>query len=167
MNRRDALIALAGAASLVPGVLLSGARPVWAQTPEAPEAYRASVLTVGGFSLRSSQLALDKAANAGVRNFAQLEVEEQIATAAALGAQPEAVPIRESDAAILAQLQAADGAAFDAMYLQGQIAGHEELLRINQAYAKVGADPVGQAVAILAVPAIHTHLGILAGLRRA
>ncbi len=164
MDRRTALMALAGAASLAPTLL--SASPAWARS-SSPNNYRASVLAIGGFSLLSSQLAVKKANNGGLRNFAQLEVEEQIATASALGGRPGQAPIRERDAAMLAKLQAVDGPAFDAMYLQGQVLGHEELLRINRAYAKRGGDPVGQAVAILAVPAIRTHLSILSGLRGA
>lgn len=166
MNRRNALMALAGAASLAPGLLISG-RPAAARMVNSPETYRGTVLAIGGFSLLASQLALNKAANPGLRNFAKLEAEEQIATASALGARPEAVALQPRHAELLAQLQAADGAAFDALYLQGEILGHEELLRVNKAYSRTGADPVGQAVAIVAVPAIHTHLGILTGLRQA
>ena len=51
--------------------------------------------------------------------------------------------------------------------MRGQIAGHEELLALNTAYAQGGVDTVGRAVANLAVPSIQTHLSILGRLRRA
>ena len=119
---------------------------------------------VGGFSLQTSQLALKRAQNARVRDFAQLEANEQTAVAAALGAQPGSVPPGQDEAAMLQQLASLSGREFEHMYVEGQIKGHRQLLELNQANEGSG-DPVSRAVAIVSVPSIQTHLQILSGLR--
>jgi len=40
-----------------------------------------------------------------------------------------------------------------------------KLLALNSSYARRGRDPVGRAVATVAVPSIQTHLTILRGLK--
>jgi putative membrane protein len=125
-----------------------------------------SLLSVGGFSLQSSQIALQRSRNAQVRNFAQLEANEQAAVAAALGAQPGSVPPTEEQAAMLQQLASLSGRQFDHMYITGQIQGHRQLLELSSAAAQ-GGDPVSRAVGTVSVPAIQTHLEILSRLRGA
>ena len=124
-----------------------------------------SVLMVGGFSLQTSQLALQRSRNGRIREFAELEANEQAAVAAALGAQPGSVPPSQEQAAMLQQLASLSGRQFDRMYIAGQIQGHQQLLELNQANAQGGGDNVSRAVAIVSVPAIQTHLTILAHLR--
>ena len=81
MDRRAALVALAGA--------IPFARTALAQTgPIGPDQYRLMALMGGDFAIRTSQLALQKGQSAGVRQFAQLEINEQTAVAASLSATP-------------------------------------------------------------------------------
>jgi putative membrane protein len=75
--------------------------------------------------------------------------------------------MRPDQAQIVQQLSAVQGTRFDRAYVQGQIAGHEELLTLNSGYAQSGGDSLGRAVANVAVPSIQTHLTILGRLRRA
>jgi putative membrane protein len=119
----------------------------------------------GEFAMQTSQLALERSRNARVREFAQLEINEQLAYAAALGARPGSASLRPDHAQMLQQLQGMTGSSFDRMYVQGQIMGHEELFALNSAYAQAGYDTQGRSVAILAVPSIQTHLTILSRLR--
>lgn len=122
-------------------------------------------LMVGNFSMQTSQLALQRSRNSRVRNFAQLETNEQAAFAAALGAQPGSVPLSQEEAAMLQQLASLSGHQFDRMYVVGQIQGHNQLLELNSALAQGGGDGLSRAVATVSVPAIQTHLQILSGLR--
>ena len=86
----------------------------------------------GDFATVTSQLALRKGTKPVVKAFAQLEIDEQAAVAAAFGTRPGAAGLRPDHALIVQRLEAADGAAFDAMYVDGQILGHRELLRIHR-----------------------------------
>lgn len=157
MQRRAFMLATLGAG-------LVGATAARAQFPGEAGGGAARVLMVGGFSLQTSQLALQRSRNARIRDFAQLEANEQTAVAAALGAQPGSVPLSQDEAAMLQQLASLSGRQFDHMYVTGQIEGHRQLLELNTANQAAG-DPVGRAVAIVSVPSIQTHLQILSGLR--
>jgi putative membrane protein len=65
------------------------------------------------------------------------------------------------------KLKAAQGPAFDAMYIEGQIEGHRELLKIHKAYARNGQDPMARGASIVGVTGIQTHLAMLQGIRQA
>lgn len=158
LDRRTALMALVGAATLAPAAALAQAA---APAIVDPTQFRTMALMGGEFALRTSQLALERSRNPRIREFAQLEANEQVSYAAALGAEPGGVPLRPDHAQMLAQLSSLSGPRFDAMYVRGQIMGHEELLALNSAYARNGLEPQGRSVATLAVPSIQTHLTIL------
>lgn len=161
MHRRSMLLALAGAVSTAPVV------PAQAFFLGSPDQFRVSELMGGEFAILTSHLALERSRNTAVRNFAQLEINEQTAVAAALGTTPGGVRPRPDQLAIVQQLQATPpGRQFDRAYVEGQLAGHEEMLALNTAYAQNGADPRGRAVATVAVPSIQTHLSILSNLQR-
>ena len=165
MDRLNLLASLAGAVALAPLAVQaqSGAAIVL-----GPEQFRLVALEGGEFAMQTSRVALERSRNPAVRQFAQLEINEQTAFAASLGARPGTVPLRSDHAAMLQQLASLQpGPRFDQLYVQGQIMGHQELLQINGAYAQAGSDTLGQAVANLAVPSIQTHLTILDRLRRA
>lgn len=165
IDRRTALMALIGAVSLAPGAVLAQTAAVPAAVVSSPMQFRTTVLMTGGFAMQTSQVALERSRNPQVREFAQLEINEQMALAAALGASPGSTPLRPDHAQMLQQLQSMTGRSFDRMYVQGQIMGHNEALALTSAYAQSGFDTQGRSVAILAVPSIQTHLTILSGLR--
>ncbi len=123
------------------------------------------VLMGGDFATASSQLALERASNSAVRTFAELEIAEQAAVAMAFGSEPGAAGMSEEHTAMLAELEAAEGADFDMMYIEGQIAGHEELLALNRDYAESGDDPMARGASMVGVPAIQTHLSLLQSIR--
>ncbi len=162
LDRRTALMALVGAVSLAPSAVL--AQGATAPVVSDPSQFRTMALMGGEFAMQTSQVALERSRNARVREFAQLEINEQIAYAAALGAQPGSVALRPDHAQMLQQLQAMSGSSFDRMYVRGQIMGHNELLALNSAYSQAGFENQGRSVATLAVPSIQTHLTILSRL---
>lgn len=159
MHRRN-LMAGAAALTLLPAI-------AHAQT-QAPsvDAAKLPALAGGDFATVTSQLALNKATNPSVKTFAELEIAEQAAVAAAFGVRPGSAGLRRDHAAMVAQLQAADGQAFDSMYIDGQITGHRELLRIHQSYARNGQDPMARGASMVGVPSIETHLIMLQSIRR-
>jgi len=159
MQRRFLLSAAAiGSAAMVAG-------RAFAQTGTVDET-KLPALMGGDFATATSQLALDKTGNASVRTFAELEIAEQAATAEAFGSEPGAAGLSQEHSAMLAQLEALEGAEFDAMYLDGQIKGHNELLAIHQAYASDGEDPMARGASIVGVAGIQTHLVMLNGIRQ-
>jgi putative membrane protein len=165
LNRRTALMALIGAVSLPASTALAQTAAAPMAAVSSPMQFRTTVLMTGGFAMQTSQAALERSRNPLVRQFAQLEINEQMALAAALGASPGSTPLRPDHAQMLQQLQSMTGRSFDRMYVQGQIMGHNEALALTSAYAQSGFDTQGRSVAILAVPSIQTHLTILSGLR--
>lgn len=130
------------------------------------DAFRSAALQDGSYAIQTSQIALSRSRNRDVRQFAQLEINEQVSVAAALGVQATPMPLRPDQAAVVEQLQNASGRAFDALYVDGQIAGHQELLSLNSSYSHDGPDLAERRVAVVAVPSIQTHLAILRRLQR-
>ena len=92
LNRRTALIALIGAVSLAPSTVLAQTAAAPAAVVSSPMQFRTTVLMTGGFAMQTSQVALERSRNPLIREFAQLEINEQIALAAALGASPGSTP---------------------------------------------------------------------------
>lgn len=131
------------------------------------DAFRAKALQDGSYSIQISDLALRRSRDSRVRQFAQLEINEQVSLAAALGASAaDPAPIRPDQSAMLSRLEAASGRRFDRLYVSDEIAAHDELLGLTAPYAQSGGDLVDRRVAVLAVPSIQTHLAILHRLAR-
>lgn len=123
----------------------------------------------GAFARESSELARRNATSAALRQFAEFEHEEQQAMLRALllagMPAPVAVPLEEADAETMRRLREAEGTAFDRLYLDAQLAGHELLLRLHGAAAEAAQLPGERAVSTLAVPLIRSHVAMLEGLR--
>lgn len=119
-------------------------------------------ITASAFSLTGSRLAQRKASAAPVRQFAQLETEEQEAALAAMRLAgvtvPDQITMPADKMRMSQELEAVSGADFDRAYLRAQKMGHEELLAIHQRVAQSGSSPAEKIIGTLAVPAIKTHL---------
>ena len=159
MDRRQMLVGGVAVASLLPMASGVAAQAATIEQDKVP------ALQGGAFAKMSSELALTKATNETVRVFAELEAAEQAAVSEAFGATGAEIPLREDHAAMMAELEAAEGAAFDTMYVEGQIAGHEELRGIHATYSESGSDPMAQGASMVGVPSIDTHLVLLRGIR--
>lgn len=157
MLRRNTLGALAGAA-LLPLLVPAAARA------QDLMAVRQAALAGGTFALNSSQLAATRAEHAGLRAFAGFEVAEQQALLQAMQLAglplPATVMMPGEKLRMMQQLQELQGRAFDAMYLRGQITGHEELLAAHQAL-RAGGSREERVISTLAVASIEQHLAML------
>lgn len=154
MNRRNILA----------GMALAGVLPVAARAlaqGRKQDGAKAKALMGGTFALETSKLAKQHGSSAAVKTFAELEISEQQAVAQAFGAEPGAAALDDQHKSMLQKLEAAKGAEFDRMYIDGQIKGHQELLAIHKDYAKSGTDEMARGASIVAVPAIETHLAML------
>jgi putative membrane protein len=171
LSRRTALLAFAATGTSFPILALAG--PVVAQTTPAEGGNQADyvqqTLTVGTVALQTSQVALEKAQDAMVKEFAQLEVSEQQAIASVLaateaGKTPPEVP--QEKAAMVQQLTDMEaGPEFDMAYLDGQISGHQELLAIQQTISGNSEATVEAITARLAEQAVTSHLVMLGHLK--
>lgn len=168
MFRRTSFLVAGGA--LLPA-LMSSAQAQTAATPAmSPNDVHMQALVASTFSLTGSRLAERKASTPQVRQFAQLEAEEQEAGMAAMRLAgvtiPAQVPMPTDKARMAQELEAATGAAFDQAYLRAQKMGHEELLAIHQRIAQGGSSPAEKIIGTLSVPAIRTHLAMIGMLMR-
>ncbi len=161
MDRRQLLAGGAAIASLLPA-----ATALRAQEAATIEEAKVPALEGGMFLMQSSQLAQQKGQSPNVKAFADLEVAEQQAIARAFSAEGAQVPLNEKHATLLQQLQAAEGAAFDAAYLDAQIAGHEEARPIHADYAESGQDPMARGASMVGVTGIDSHLVMLRSFRQ-
>lgn len=151
------------------GVALAAALPAahvaFAQETMEMSELAMAVLEAGMFSMMTSQIALEKGTADAVRVFAELETAEQQAVARAFGAEGAQIPLREDHQAIVDQLEALEGAEFDAAYLDAQIAAHEEGRPIFEQYAESGDMEMGRGATMVGVPSIDSHLVILRSFR--
>lgn len=170
MDRRHLLAALA----------VMAAAPAWAQQQaqqgagasgepigQAEQKHAAETLAAGAVALEMSRVARDKAQNAWAKKFAQYEIAEQETIAEVLksmGAQPAAMNAQETrmtQSMIKRLTDAPAGAAFDRAYVDGQIQGHQELLRIQEEYLAAGKDRSHVNVAKLARGQVTEHIDML------
>ena len=164
MDRRQLLAGGAAIASFLPA-----ARALQAQDAAATgtiEEAKVPALEGGMFLMQTSMLAQERGTSDNVKAFAALEIAEQQAVARAFSAEGAEVPLREDHAQILADLQAAEGDAFDMAYLDAQIAGHEEARPIHETYAESGTDPMARGASMVGVTGIDTHLVMLQSFRQ-
>ena len=168
MLRRSLISCTIAALALVPmtGMVQAQSTTTTQAQSGSVDAAKLPALEGGDFATATSELAVSKATHPSVKAFANLEIAEQAATARAFGSQPGAAGLTEAHAAMLAQLEAAEGAEFDMMYIEGQITGHEELLQIHQNYARNGDDPMARGASMVGVTGIQTHLVMLQSIER-
>ena len=164
MDRRQLLAGGAAIASFLPAASVLRAQE--AAPAGTIEEAKVPALEGGMFLMQTSMLAQEKGQSDNVKAFAELEVAEQQAIARAFGAEGAQVPLREDHAALLEQLQAAEGADFDVAYLDAQIAGHEEARPIHETYAESGEDPMARGASMVGVTGIDSHLVMLRSFRQ-
>lgn len=160
------------ASTMLMGAIGGAAVPALAQDRYAPSGampmgpterrHAMDTLMVGNVALQTSQIALNRALRPQVREFARFEAEEQTGIAQIIGemmggAMPPPPP-SPTDARMIAGLQRARGAAFDRMYLMGQMDGHRRLLTIQEQYLRDGRNMHHRHVAMLARGRIMEHL---------
>ena len=183
MNRRHLVAGLSGVVALplavrfAPGrALAQPASPNAPTTPIDGDEYKRLTLAAGTLAKQTSELALQKAANPKVKQFAGFEVAEQTAIAQVLTDQlsPPPAPLGDKHAAVLKELQGLSGAEFDKAYVKAQIEGHSELLTIQDALTLgKGQDTASllatdtARVATLTKAVIQMHLTLLKDLNDA
>jgi putative membrane protein len=115
---------------------------------QAEQQWMHETMMVGAVALQTSEVALQKAQDEDVKQFAQFEHDEQqtiaevlrsmmepAGTASAQGAPGAPPQLDQKHAEMVQKLQQAKaGDAFDKEYIQGQLQGHQELLQIQERF---------------------------------
>lgn len=174
MNRRYMLAGLAGLAA-TPAAFAQSAQTAPTGTGsagagslgQAEQQWMQQTMMLGSVALQTSELALQRADDDDVKQFAKFEADEQkglaevlrsmmdpAGTASATAPQPD-----QKHAAMLQKLQQAKGDAFDRAYIQGQLEGHKELLQAQESFIRSGSrNREAMNVAKLAASRIREHI---------
>lgn len=133
-------------------------------TPEERTAYVAMAASSDMYEIQSSQMAMSRSQNAGIRDFAQTLVQhhtqtsQQLMAAAQASGTPMPAGMMPMHARMLQQLQGANGMAFDRMYRSQQVTAHQQALAVHSNYAARGDNATLRAVAATATPVVRGHL---------
>ncbi len=129
--------------------------------------FRMNLSGPGTLSLKTANIAVDKATNPEVKEFAQFEKDEQETLAKVLKDlnTPDAVPTEKDKATLDMLNKAAKGPEFDKAFVKAQYDTHLVLQSIGEGYLKnadMGSkDPVekeGQHLAMLSGSTIRQHI---------
>jgi putative membrane protein len=145
------------------GVLLQGAGSI---TTEAQ--FRAAIAGPVNTSMLSSQLAATQATNQYAKQFAGFELAETTGMLSILKDMGTTPPPPDSKAqAMMTQMKAATGAAFDKAYITAQLQTHQLLQTLTQGYLASPApaktnmmEMHGRHIATLALATIKEHVAI-------
>jgi putative membrane protein len=117
------------------------------------------------YEIESSKLALQKAKNPQLKQFAQRMIDEHTKTAADLkaavgSAEGVVIPtaMDERRQGMIDNLRQAPADGFDAVYIAQQTASHTENVELHQTYAENGDNPAIKALAAKHLPMITQHL---------
>lgn len=176
-----ATAAIAGA--LLLGACSRGSEPeqMLASLAPTPQIDPANYVQTSGmsdlFEVEAGKLASRRARNGEVRSFARMMVKDHTAStrkirdavaASNLGIQPPTA-LDPQHQEKLTELRSASRAEFDRLYMEGQVEGHQEALKLQQSYGESGGDPNLKAVASQLAPIVQHHLDeaqtILSGLQ--
>ena len=120
------------------------------------------------FEIESSKLALTKASSDDVKAFAQMMVDDHTKAGedfkAALekvqitsATKPSGEPMDAKQQAMMDELKAADGDAFEAKYIAMQTDAHKQAVALFSAYANSGDDPALKEFAKATLPTLKMH----------
>jgi putative membrane protein len=140
-----------------------------------PQMYVDLAATGDMFEIESSKLALINSDNKDVKDFARHMVQDHTEAADKLKGVIKdksvgvGLPAKLDDAHLemLDKLQAAKGQDFDRLYLKMQQEGHQQALKLHQAYADNGDAAELKTYATVMVPIIEKHLTAVDRLARA
>jgi putative membrane protein len=118
------------------------------------------------FEVEAGRVAAKRGRSAEVRQFATMMVRDHTASTAkirsAIAASnlpiqlPAKLDPQHQDE--LAALKSARRSEFDRLYIDGQVEGHQQALKLQQSYGDSGGDPNLKAVALALAPIVEHHL---------
>lgn len=142
---------------------LAGMGAAWAQNMTAQD-FVTQAASGGLFEVQSSELARQHAQNAEIQEFASQMIadhganNQELMTAAQAENLTMPADLAPPHAEMMQALQGAEGAAFEAAYVQNQVAAHETAVALYQAYAEGGDNEALMAYARKSLPVLQQHL---------
>jgi putative membrane protein len=133
-----------------------------AKNPDATFVHQAS--GAGLAEVQAGNMAMERAAGAEVKAFGQRMVDDhtqanhELTTIAQAKRIPVANKLDQKHQAMVDKLAKLQGAEFDQAYMAGQLADHEEAVRLFTTEAKQGKDAELKAFATKTLPALQGHL---------
>jgi putative membrane protein len=137
----------------------------------APQDFAGKAGPAGMFEVQSSQLALQKSQNANIKAFAQKMIDDHTSAAADLKAAAAKDGVSVPDALDadatenLQKLQAANGADFDALYIQLQTDAHMAAVGLYAGYAANGTAGAIKDHATKTLPTLKMHYDMVLKLK--
>jgi len=140
--------------------------PVAVMQPSLSQAGMDCVVRAGAsdmYEIEAGRLALQMSQNASVRSFAQMMIDQHTASSAQMAAALQSInmapppPSLMPDQTQRLEMLRTAGTGFDAMYLQDQVAAHQQALALHQACAANAGPPVS-AVSAGLIPVVQSHL---------
>jgi putative membrane protein len=174
MNRRYVLAGIVGVIAM-PALAQTTQSPTTGQLTQADKQHILQTLKLGTVSLDASRIALQKAQNSDLKQFAGFEVQEQTFLSEVLHSMLEPGATAGTDGLpastdaqgreMIQQLQVAQpGSDFDRRYLQGQLEGHRALLQVQERYLQSRPqNREGTNITNMARGQILEHIALLEG----
>jgi putative membrane protein len=134
----------------------------------SPQTFVQQAAAANQFEIESGQLALQKAQNDKLKQFAQRSVDDHTTIAnqmkqtlqqANLPEPPAQLPPEKQ--ARLDQLKNKSGAAIDRTYFMDQLSGHRQAVHLIGSYARTGSNPALRKLAADTLPVIRQHMKML------
>ncbi|MBP0441330.1 DUF4142 domain-containing protein [Tianweitania sediminis] len=144
-------------------VIFAMAPFAYAQSPMTPQEFATMAASSDMLEIQSSELALQKAQNAEVKEFAQMMINDhtkasqELKAAASQDGVTVPAEMLPKHAEQVQALNGASAAEFDEAYMDAQVAAHEEALNLMQTYAQNG-EGATKAHAAKTAPVIEMHL---------
>jgi putative membrane protein len=153
---------------LVPVAVVRAQQPPGEARAFFEEAARANIT-----GIRMGELARERAAAQGVKDFAAQMIIDHTRALEQLGRTAQRSGVRLPDApageqaAVLARLRGLRGDAFDKAFLDEQVAAHGRLVRLLEAQSADPADPNAGQYATATLPGVQAHEGVVRSLSHA
>jgi putative membrane protein len=121
------------------------------------------------FEIQSSELALQKSKNQGIRNFAERMIKDhgqsskeltKLVQSANLNLAPP-TELDQEHAMLLRDLRQLTGEHFDRSYLRLQVSGHHQALVLHDNYIRTGSNPQLKAFARKVVDVVQSRVYML------
>ncbi len=119
------------------------------------------------FEIESSRVALDKAERDDVKRFAQHMVDDHTKMSSEMKTLVQRLNLPDvkvpgsldrKHAKQIEKLKSASGAKFDSAYIDAQVKGHNDAVKLFKSYAQSGDNPELKAAAEKNLPMIQSHL---------
>ena len=142
---------------------VAGSRALPRPTVPAPSdaAYVATASSIDLYEIRSSEMALDRSANAAVREFATMMIQAHKGTSSQLslaGRRLNLLPSATLSPQHQSMIDALNSSGnFDALYRQQQATVHQQAVALHGDYASRGTSPTLRPVAAAILPIVERH----------